>query len=138
MKCPSQKGFTLIELILVVVVIGLIATVAVPSLMKARDAADSSVAIGQLRSMHTNQSMYRIQKSRYASLAELNAFAGNAHGRTVGSTLRHRDFIFLMFPNPTPASLRDDYQIIGYRIRNSRVISQHNMAEDGLIRTILQ
>jgi hypothetical protein len=43
-----------------------------------------------------------------------------------------------MFPNPTPASLRDDYQIIGYRIRNSRVISQHNMAEDGLIRTILQ
>ena len=138
MKCPSQKGFTLIELILVVVVAGLIAAVAVPSLMKARDAADSSVAVGQLRSMHTNQSMYRIQNSRYGTLAELNAFAGNAHGRTVGTTLRHRDFIFLMFPNPTTTTLRTDYQIIGYRIRSGRVISQHNMSEDGVIRTILQ
>ena len=137
MKCPSQKGFTLIELILVVVVAGLIATVAVPSLMKARDAADSSVAVAQLRSMHTNQSMYRIQNSRYANLAELNAFAGNSHGRTVGTTLRHRDFIFLMFPNPSPSTLRNDYQIIGYRIRKGRVIAQHNMAEDGLIRTII-
>jgi prepilin-type N-terminal cleavage/methylation domain-containing protein len=138
MKCPFQKGFTLIELILVVVVAGLIAAVAVPSLMKARDAADSSVAVGQLRSMHTNQSMYRIQNSRYANLAELNAFARNAHGRTVGTTLRHRDFIFLMFPTPTATTLRNDYQIIGYRIRSGRVISQHNMAEDGVIRTILQ
>ena len=138
MKCPSQKGFTLIELILVVVVAGLIATVAVPSLMKARDAADSSVAVAQLRSMHTNQSMYRIQNSRYANLPELNAFAGNSHGRTVGTTLRHRDFIFLMFPNPSPSTLRNDYQIIGYRIREGRVIAQHNMAEDGLIRTIIR
>lgn len=134
----SEIGFTLVELILVVVTAGIIAVVAVPSLMKARDAADSAVAMGQLRSMHTNQAIYRIQNARYARLGELNAFANNAHGTTVGTTVRHRDFIFLMFPNPTDSSLRHDYQIIGFRIRDGRIISQYNMQEDGNIETILQ
>lgn len=138
MNPNSQKGFTLIELILVVVTAGLIAVVAVPSLTKARDAADNAVAVGQLRTMHTNQAIYRIQRQRYARLSELNAFANNVHGKTVGSTLRHREFTFLMFPTPTDSSLRREYQIIGYRIRNGRVIAQYNMEEDGHIRTILQ
>ncbi|MGD9627726.1 MAG: prepilin-type N-terminal cleavage/methylation domain-containing protein [Pyrinomonadaceae bacterium] len=132
-----ERGFTLIELLLVLVIAGLVATVAVPSFLKARDAADSAVAVGRLRAMHTDQSMYRIQNSRYARLSELNAFANNAHGKTVGSTLRHRDFIFLMFPNPTDQSLRRNYNIIAYRVREARVISQYDMGEDGQIATVL-
>ena len=133
----SSSGFTLIELILVVAIIGMLLTVAVPNLMKSRDAADSAVAMGQLRSMHTNQSMYRIQGGRYARLAELNTFSNRALGRTVGSTIRHRDFIFMMFPTPTDTSLRSGYQIIAYRIRQGRVVSQYQMDEGGSIRTVL-
>lgn len=138
MRSVSEEGFTLIELILVLVIAGLIAAVAVPSLSKARDAADSAVAIGQLRTMHTNQATYRIQYSRYARLDELNAFANNTHGQTIGTTLRHRDFVFLMYPSPTDLSLKREYQIIGYRIREGQVIAQFNMQQDGNIRTILQ
>ena len=133
----SSSGVTLIELILVVAIIGMLLTVAVPNLMKSRDAADSAVAMGQLRSMHTNQSMYRIQSGRYARLAELNTFSNRALGRTVGSTIRHRDFIFMMFPTPTDTSLRSGYQIIAYRIRQGRVVSQYQMDEGGSIRTVL-
>jgi hypothetical protein len=43
-----------------------------------------------------------------------------------------------MFPNPTDASLRSGFQVIGYRVRDGRVISQYNMTQDGDIRTIIQ
>jgi len=137
MNLRPQNGFTLIELILVVVTAGLIAAVAVPSLMKARDAADSAAAVGHLRTMLTNQTMYKSQSGRYARLSELNSFSDGNLGRVVGSTLRHRDFIYLMFPNPTNDSLRTEYNIIAYRIRSGRVLSQYQMAENGSIVTVL-
>lgn len=134
----SQKGFSLIELILVVVIVGLIATVSVPNLTRARDAADNASAMAKLRTIHTSQSSFRFRNFRYARLPELNRFAENAHGTIVGSTLRYKEFTFLMFPNPTDASLKVGFQIIGYRVRNGRVIAQFNMTEDGNIRSIIQ
>lgn len=123
---------------LVVVIVGMISAVAVPSLMRTRDAADSAVAVGQLRTIHTTQSIYRTQRSRYARLGELNIYANQTLGKTVGSTLRHRDFVFLMSPSPTDINLRSGYTVIAYRVRNGRVISQYNMSEDGQIQTVLR
>jgi prepilin-type N-terminal cleavage/methylation domain-containing protein len=134
----SHKGFSLVELLLVVVIVGLIATVSIPSLNRARDAADNAAAMAKLRNIHTSQSNFRFQFFRYARLPELNKFAEGAHGTVVGSTLRYKDFTFLMFPNPTDASLRSGFQVIGYRVRDGRVISQYNMTQDGDIRTIIQ
>ena len=134
----SHKGFSLIELLLVVVIVGLVATVSVPSYTRARDAADNASAMAKLRNIHTSQSNFRFRNFRYARLPELNAFAENAHGTVVGSTLKYKDFTFLMFPNPTDASLKAGFQVIGYRIRSGRVIAQFNMTEDGSIRSIIQ
>jgi prepilin-type N-terminal cleavage/methylation domain-containing protein len=134
----SQKGFSLIELLLVVVIVGLIATVSVPSFTRARDAADNAAAMAKLRNIHTSESNFRFRNFRYARLPELNQFAENAHGTIVGSTLRYKDFTFIMFPNPTDASLKTGFQIIGYRVRRGRVIAQFNMTEDGSIRSIIQ
>jgi prepilin-type N-terminal cleavage/methylation domain-containing protein len=138
MKTLSQSGFTLIELILVVAITGLIATVAVPSLMKARDAADSAAAVGHLRTMHTNQALYRSQAGRYARLSELNGYSDGVLGKVVGTTIRHRDFIYVMFPNPTDESLRTDFNIIAYRVRSGRIVSHYQMAQNGTIVTVLQ
>jgi prepilin-type N-terminal cleavage/methylation domain-containing protein len=134
----SQKGFSLVELLLVVVIVGLIATVSVPSLSRARDAADNAAAMAKLRNIHTSQSTFRFQYFRLARLPELNQFAQGAHGTVVGSTLRYKDFRFLMFPNPTDASLKSGFQIIGYRVREGRVIAQFNMTQDGAIHTVIQ
>ena len=137
MHAQRNKGFTLIELILVVAIIGMLAAVAVPSLTKSRDAADSAAAMVNLRTIHTNQSMYRFTNGRYARLAELNTFSNTTLGRTVGSTVRRGDFIYLMFPSPSDSDLRSGYDIIAYRIRSGRVMSHYQMSEDGSIRTIL-
>jgi prepilin-type N-terminal cleavage/methylation domain-containing protein len=137
MSNRSEKGVTLVELLLVVVIAGLIASVAVPSLIKGRQAANAAVAVGQLRLMHINQSLFRAQRSRYARLSELNSFANNTHGRTVGSSLQHKDFTFIMFPTPSAASLRREFNIIGYRIENGRIASHYTLTHEGLINTII-
>jgi prepilin-type N-terminal cleavage/methylation domain-containing protein len=134
----SQKGFSLIELLLVVVIVGLIATVSVPSLTKARDAADNAAAMAKLRVIYSSQTTFRFRNFRYARLPELNQFENNAHGTTVGQTIRYKEFTILMFPDPTDASLSRGFQIISYRVRNGRVIAQFIMTQDGNIRTIIQ
>ena len=45
-KNPLQKGFTLVELMIVVAVIGILSAVALPQFLQARNAADSGSRVG--------------------------------------------------------------------------------------------
>ncbi len=70
----KKKGFTLIELMVVIAIIAILATVVLVSLQSARDAAHDSnkrVAINQIRSL---AAVYYTQNKTFAKLEESEEF----------------------------------------------------------------
>ncbi|HET6930055.1 MAG TPA: prepilin-type N-terminal cleavage/methylation domain-containing protein [Candidatus Acidoferrum sp.] len=71
----KQKGFSLIELLIVVAIILIIAAIAIPNLLKSKMAANESSAVGSLRTINTGEVTYASScpaNGFSASLVELN------------------------------------------------------------------
>jgi len=69
----QQGGFSLIELLIVVAIIGIIATIAVPQLLDAIDRGRQRRSMADMRNIATANGTYRVDEGVYATaLADLS------------------------------------------------------------------
>ncbi len=72
-KTYSEQGFSLLELLIVVAIILIIATIAIPSLLRSRQAANETAAVTTLKNINGAQTSYLSTNGTFGSLVNLSA-----------------------------------------------------------------
>jgi type IV pilus assembly protein PilA len=74
----KQKGFSLIELLIVVAIILIIAAIAIPNLLRSRMAANEASAVGSVRTINTAQVTYAAAYPDVGFTSTLTSLGGTA------------------------------------------------------------
>lgn len=112
-KNRRRRGFSLIELLIVIAIILIIAAIAVPKMNKQIMAAHEMAAIRMITTIHTGETQYYSQFGRYAqNLAEMGPPASGAAGPAAADLLpknlsdgKASGFIFTVVGSPTGYSV---------------------------------
>ncbi|WP_448553744.1 type II secretion system major pseudopilin GspG [Thalassotalea montiporae] len=64
-KTSKHAGFTILEVMVVIVIIGLIATMVVPNIIGSQDRANVQKAVADITSLETNLKMYKMDNYNY-------------------------------------------------------------------------
>jgi len=105
----DNKGFSLLELLIVVAIILIIATIAIPSLLRSRQAANESAAVASTRTITTAEVTYLSSSGgSYGTIAQLvsaglldSGFNGTKGGYTYSVTTNGTDYTIGSAPAST-------------------------------------
>ena len=117
MKSKKEHGFSLVELLMVVVIVGILAAIAVPALTKGVRAAENGAAIAAMRVISSTEARYYSTRGRFGTLDEINADLSQNLGQSIGvNQVVKSHFLYEMVPaTPTNAELKDTYTVTATR-----------------------
>ena len=139
MKQTSEGGFSIIELLIVVAIVGIVASVAVPHLQKGIRAAENGDMIATLRTISQTEISFYSQNSRFARLSEVDSALSGSLGTMFGNEIDHGKFALTMTPAaPTDVELKQAYTITATRnVASEGVIYVYELTQTGEILQIL-
>ena len=134
----AEDGFSLIELLLVVVIIGVIAALAVPALQKGVRSAENGTTFATLRTIGSTQVNFFSSKGRFGRLSEINQALGGGIGGQAGERVVRGRYVFEMNPAiPTDTELKSQYVITATRSVSDDVVYKYEVNQTGQIKQIL-
>ncbi len=124
----KQKGFSLIELLIVVAIILIIAAIAIPNLLRSRMAANEASAVGSVRSINTAEVSYATTYGQgFTTLVQLGGLAspcvaGVGNGCLIDSVLSggiKSGYTLSALPNTGAGTVASPF--VGYEVNATRV-----------------
>ena len=141
----NSKGFSLIELLIVVAIILIIAAIAIPNLLRSRIAANQASAVGSLRTLNTAEITYSSTYNQ-GFTATLGYLAPNGTSATPVATAAglidsilasgsKSGYSFMYSPGATDTTGRiNTYAINAYPISTSTGTNYYYTDQSGVIR----
>ncbi|MFZ1701868.1 MAG: prepilin-type N-terminal cleavage/methylation domain-containing protein [Pyrinomonadaceae bacterium] len=139
MKEKREKGFSIIEVLVVCAIIGIVASIAIPHLQKAIRAAEVGNTFATLRSVASTEMGYYSQNGRFARITEVNNIMSGGIGTPAGNEVNRGKFVFAMVPGaPTDLELRDGFTMTATRnVATEGVTYVFELTQAGEIRQVL-
>lgn len=133
----SERGFSIVELLVVCAVIGIIASIAVPYLKKGVDASQNGNMFASMRTLSSTQVSYYSVNSRFGKLSELNNLLSGQLGTPSGNDLLRGKFTLSMVPPaPSDAELKDGYIVLATRdVVGENEVVTYRLTQTGEIAT---
>jgi len=126
MQLKRQRGFTLLEIMVVIVILGILASIVVPNLMGNKDQADRQKAVTDIVALENALDMYKLDNVRYPSTEQgLEALVSKPDGDPIPKNYKDGGYIKRLPDDPW----QNPYQLLSPGEHSS--VDVFSMGPDG-------